>query len=292
LLVLRAKPKSGLSVLKEEITLPIMLEDVVVLIAHYNDPEGLEHTLDSIKEDEKVKVVVVDDGSELKPDVNYLKQRFSDKLDLTVLFKEYNSGPEDSANYGLLFIYNEMPECRYIARLDCKDLCMPYRLSKQKHFFTEHPGVMLVGGWVDFYNNLGQFLYCYAPPADYKKIKKEIFLSAVFIQPVVMIQRAALEEIGGYPNKYPTADDYALYFEITKRYPTAVLPEVLLKTIFDDKGVSLGNRKKQLRSRMRILWDNKSVLNPYWWLGIIKLTTLMFLPYSLISKIKQLVYRK
>ena len=54
-----------------------MKSDLIILIAHYNNPKGLEDSIMSIKEPFNVDLIIVDDESTIKFDENYIKSVYS-----------------------------------------------------------------------------------------------------------------------------------------------------------------------------------------------------------------------
>ncbi|MFA7444680.1 MAG: glycosyltransferase [Flavobacteriaceae bacterium] len=76
------------------------MRNFIALICHYNDPEGLEKSLLSIQEDFPVDVLVVDDGSAIKPDLERLESLYKNgKIFLELLHE--NVGVGEASNLGL-----------------------------------------------------------------------------------------------------------------------------------------------------------------------------------------------
>src|SRR6185312_10904830 len=101
--------------------------DFCLLIPYYNNLPGLISSLKSIVYDSLAyALLIVDDGSRqplLKEDIiPYLPQ----PLSLTILRLGENQGITRALNTGLRWL-EEKQYCRYIARLDCGDLCAPER---------------------------------------------------------------------------------------------------------------------------------------------------------------------
>ncbi|MFD2247687.1 glycosyltransferase [Pontibacter ruber] len=266
-----------------------MLNDIVVLIPHYNNPAGLENSLRSIEAPFPVDVLVVDDGSAVKPDEAKLYQLFSESLSLHFLYNPENEGIENTLNNGLKYIQEHMQN-KYVARLDCGDTCAPTRLIKQKQYLDSHPDVYLIGSWVEFVNEQGKKIYVYRAPANHDDIINNMYLKCSFIHPSVMFRTAALHEIGLYPLNYKAAEDYAFFFRFTQKYKTHIIPEVLTYCEINPNGISHTKRTIQLKSKIRILLDNRTA-SPFFVLGLIRNIVLRALPYSVVAKAKALLFR-
>jgi glycosyltransferase involved in cell wall biosynthesis len=90
---------------------------VVVLIPYYDDIDGLYRSIDSIKEELLVDIVIVDDGSKIKPDEINLKSKYKNVHDIFLITLTENKGIENALNEGLAFIKRN-DNYKYIARLD------------------------------------------------------------------------------------------------------------------------------------------------------------------------------
>ena len=266
-----------------------MNSSIVVLIPHYNNPEGLESSLHSIEYPHLVDVVVVDDGSTFKPDKQKLTQLFNARFNLHFLYNNVNKGIEHTLNHGLKYIVEQLQSI-YVARLDCGDTCAPMRLIRQKEYLDAHSDVYLVGSWVAFVDAQGQKVYTYKAPSNHKDIVNNMYLKCSFIHPSVMFRTAALEKTGSYPVNYVAAEDYAFFFKFIRNYKTHILPEVLTYCELNLNGISSLKRSTQLKSKIRIILDNRS-MSPYFVMGLLKNLALRLLPYSIVAKAKAILLK-
>ena len=263
--------------------------DFCLLIPYYNNLPGLISSLKSIDYDSLAyALLIVDDGSKvplLREDIlPYLPQ----PLSITVLRLGENQGITKALNTGLMWL-EERQCCRYIARLDCGDLCMPHRFGHQVQFLDQHPNVALLGSWCVFKNFRTGDSYRYLTPTDYKSILKEMYFRNVFIHPTVMWRADIIKKVGVYPENFPHAEDYGFFYEIISRDEAAVLPEELVICEINPQGLSLYHRKQQLKSRIKVIrqYGNNSLLRL---LGVLKLWILLATPYNWILGIKKLAY--
>lgn len=261
-----------------------MINKVVVLIPHYNSPTGLKKSLESIGKDEKVDVLVVDDGSKNKFDEQEVRSSFHAKGDLHFFYLDQNQGIEVALNSGISYIMKS--DYKYIARLDCGDFCVHDRFDKQEKFLEKHPGVYLVGSYCTAIAEDGTFLFEIQSPTSHDDIKKKMYFNSMFIHPTVMFRISAIEVIGIYPTNYKAAEDYAYFFEFVKRFETAIIPESLVKIQIDDIGISATKRKVQVRSRIRII-KNNFYFGFYPVAGLLRSYLLLYTPRKVINITKK-----
>ena len=263
--------------------------DFCLLIPYYNNLPGLISSLKSIVYDSLAyALLIVDDGSNdplLKEDIlPYLPQ----PLSITILRLGENQGITRALNTGLRWL-EEKQCCRYIARLDCGDLCTPDRFQRQVQFLDANPKISLLGSWCIFKNFRTGDSYRYITPTAYKDILKEMHFRNVFIHPTVMWRSCITREIGVYPEDFPHAEDYGFFYEIISRDEAAVLPAELVICEINPQGISLHYRNEQLKSRIKVIrqYGNNRLLRL---IGVFKLWILLVIPYKMILETKKLAY--
>jgi len=263
--------------------------EVVVLIPHYNNLRGLFSSLESITDSEPVDVLIVDDGSEERPNIERLVKRFPAVNEFHLLSLEENRGIEYALNEGLKFI-RSLGRHKYIARMDSGDISHPERFRKQVSWLEENRDVYLLGSYVVFVDMSDREVFRFRPPTSHDEIRRKMFLNNMFNHSSVMFRAEALDSVGVYPTGYPHAEDYAFFFRFLRRYRTANLPEFLLRYEINPGGISLRNRRRQILSRLRVIRDNFdwSYIAFY---GILRNMFLLMLPYFMVEKAKSLVYR-
>ncbi len=260
-----------------------MVNKSIVLIPHYNNPEGLYESLSSLTEN--VDAVVVDDGSTVKFKEVQAYEKYTGKGNLYFIQLRKNLGIESALNKGLEFIL-QRGSYEYVARLDCGDRNVNDRIRRQESFLDKNSDIYLIGSYVRFYDVKGKFLYNVKPPTEHKKIKKKMFLNCMFIHPSVMFRVAAVKNIGLYPKDYKAAEDYAYFFKFVKEYKTANIPEYLVDIEANPSGISVNKRKVQVANRIRLEWKYFYV-GFYPLYGLLRSVVLYILPIKLISEIKK-----
>lgn len=262
-----------------------MRPDIAVLIPVYNNQEGLERSLASIDENFPLDVVVVDDGSDPPIQLRGLPQPHRG----FVLRLDANTGIEHALNYGLSWILQR--GYRYVARLDAGDLCYPGRFFKQRDFLEKHQEYALVGGQVRFVDDSGVELFPEKFPTSHEEISRIMHARSCFIHPAVMLRSSALQEVGLYSEHFPAAEDYELFFRLTKRYKVANLPDVVLTYHVNPRGISLTKRRRQILSRIKVMLKYFEPRYKESWLGLMKSIILLAVPVPVVQFLKRRLAR-
>lgn len=261
--------------------------DIVVLIPCYNNIKGLKQTLVSIsKSFIPVDVLVIDDGSNINIDENVLQNIYESTK---VIISPKNEGIAIALNRGLRYIVY-CRRYRYIARLDAGDRCLPQRFQIQREYLIKYPDVFLVGSWATFVNQARVHLWVFRPPAKHYDICKKMFSNNMLANSAVMLRVDVVYEAGYYPIEYTHAEDYAFYFYILNRFKVANIPEVLTEFVVNSQGISVKYRKQQLRSRIRIILNHFDY-SPWAFYGLTRNLILLVLPYSLVQRMKYILFR-
>jgi len=227
-----------------------MAKKIIVLIPHYNNIIELIESISSIDEEIKIDVHIVDDGSAIIPNLRELQKKYT-QGDISLNCLQKNVGIEYALNAGLEDI--EKLDYDYIARLDCGDLNIKNKYADQINYLEQHPDVFLLGTWADIVDVDCNFLYTLKLPTSYHEIKRKMYLNNMFVHPSVVFRSEVLLKIGHYPTYYEAAEDYGYFFNIVKELKSENLPKVYLKYKIDPKSISSTKRRKQVKSRIRII---------------------------------------
>jgi len=265
------------------------LLDICVLIPCHNNIQGLIDSIKSINYNhQQFLVLVVDDGSFEAVTRSTLYQHLPASINIQLIRLQQNLGITKALNEGLEFIYANF-HARFIARLDCGDICHPARFYKQIAFLENNPDTDLLGTWCYFKDADTGVAYEYITPTVHGLIERSMYFRNVFVHPTVMWRVKSLSGYR-YPEKYPHAEDYGLFYDIILHKKSAIINEFLVTCEINKGGISFQNRTKQLKSRLKVIWDYGK--NKLWVsAGTVKLAMLLTLPYRLIYRIKQQMYR-
>ena len=262
--------------------------DLCILIPCYNNFDGLIQSVNSIVYNTKeCLVLIVDDGSSERITIEKINLQLSSDVTIKIIHNHKNLGITKALNYGLEFIYTNFSP-RFIARLDCGDICAPNRFFTQVSFLSSNSDIDLIGTWCYFKDTASGEAYKYITPTKHKQIKRSMNFRNVFIHPTVMWRFSALDQFK-YPEQYPHAEDYGLFFEMISKVKSAIINEFLVTCEINHNGISIYNRSIQLRSRLKVILDfgkNKFLLL----VGTIKLKLLMIIPHQFIFIAKKQLY--
>jgi hypothetical protein len=262
------------------------MKNIIILITHYNNIDGLKKTLKSVAESFKIDVMIVDDGSIKRPIFSDISPFYTNG-DIYLEYLNKNSGISIAANKGIKRI--EQLGYEIIARLDCGDICYPNRFSKQLRHLNNNPETKILGGWAAIKNSKGELQYILKHPTDYNIIKKKMYLNSMFVNPTVVFYTEIAKEIGYYDENYSrAAQDYAFFFEAIKKYKAENIPEVLIDYYIEERSVSTTRRRLQVKNRVKIIAKH-FYFGFYPVFGILRNLPLLMLKRSVTVYIKKII---
>ncbi|MDJ0799829.1 MAG: glycosyltransferase [Calothrix sp. MO_167.B12] len=197
---------------------------VTVLTAVYNGESYLREAIDSILAQTfpDFEFLIINDGS---TDSTQEIIQFYDDPRIRLINNEYNLGLTRSLNKGL-----ELAKGEFIARQDADDISEPERLAKQVAFLETHPEVALVGTWYKDIDPQGNLIGECNLPCDCTQIRWDILFYCPFVHSAVMFRKHTIaEQIGFYDEAFSYAQDYDLWWRISRRLQVANINEYLMK---------------------------------------------------------------
>lgn len=228
--------------------------DFCLLVPCYNNISGLLRSLDSVQySGPGYLIVIIDDGSAIPVDHDQLCREQRPPGSILILRNETNQGITFSLNKGLNWILSHT-NARYIARLDCGDICRADRFDKQVQFMDAHPAIGIMGSWCRFQEPSGRSGFNYTTPVHHSQILRAMHFRNVFIHPTVMIRCDVLiKNKLLYPNNFLHAEDYAFFWTLLHNSQSYILNEYLVICEINKTGLSYKNRGKQLVTRMKVV---------------------------------------
>lgn len=254
-----------------------------VLIPHYNNPQALRVSLESIAADDPADVYVVDDGSQAPPSAADVRSAVAGDRRVEVIVLPANVGIEGALNTGLDRIIADGYE--FIARLDCGDRNVGRRFAEQIEYLDSHPEVILLGGAAQFVDPDGVPLFVRTMPATHDEIAAFMRLNSAFMHPAVMFRASAAARLGHYPTEFPAAEDYAYFWRFLDAGQVANLTTVLIEYEVDPHGISRSKRSRQLHSRLQVQRLHSDGSFAARW-GILRTRALLAAPVGLIDALK------
>ncbi len=258
---------------------------IIVLLAHYNDNDRLKKAILSVDENIPVDILVVDDGSKIRPNQQELQNIYKGGK-LIVELLEKNVGSEKARNHGLGMI--SQWSYKYFAAMDSDDLNKKNRFTKQFEYLENHPEVMLLGSWCDCIDTKGKFLYTLKYPQHDHEIRKKMYINSMFAHATLFFNSEVLKTVGFYPEANKWAEDYAYAFKIMRKYKVENYPESLIYYTINENGISSTRRRGQVISRLRIIMDN-FYFGFYPIYGLIRNLPLIFVSRGLLDTIKRIL---
>jgi glycosyltransferase involved in cell wall biosynthesis len=146
----------------------------------------------------------------------------------------------------------------FLARLDGDDFWTDNnKLKKQAEFLEKNLDFGLVGSWAEVITPQGKKIYELTPPAEYRKVKKEILYHNCFVHSSIVARKEAVLMAGGYNPNNRYVEDYGLWLNIGKCHKMGNLPEVMLKYRQNELGVTQTKNLEQIKGVLALIHQNR-----------------------------------
>ena len=190
----------------------------------YNCQKFLKQAIESILTQTYTdfELIIMDNCS---TDGSYeIEQEYAKKDPRVRVFRnEENVGITNNRNRGLDHVRG-----RYVANMDSDDVSQPQRLAAQVEFMDAHPEVGIVGAQLNIIDENGTILKPRPYPLQDAQIRKLIFTTGPFAQPVTMIRKEVYDKIGKYNKQYEPSDDLDFAVRAGQFFKFANLDKTLL----------------------------------------------------------------
>mgnify|MGYP000850083554 FL=1 len=222
---------------------------VSVVIPCYNGEKYLNQCIESVLNQtyENIEIILVDDAS--KDRTYKIVSQIKDSR-LKVIRNTKNRGIVYSLNRGIA-----EAKGKYIARLDADDMMLPNRIALQVDFLDKNPTYAMVGSnhiVVDEQDNILQYV---SYPETNAEIQLFKYFFNSFSHPTVMFRSFVFKEFLYY-DVYSYCEDYALWFDISRKYKVGNIPQYTTYYRLHKENLSLKNQKKQQESALELVLDN------------------------------------
>lgn len=226
---------------------------VSVIIPTYNRAHLIGRAIDSVLNQtfQDFEIIVIDDGS--TDNTDEVVKYFNDPR-IRYIRHEQNCGGSAARNTGIMTTHSE-----YIAFLDSDDEWLPEKLELQLAVMVEsddatavcYSGYIRVGG--DGERRV------YKPFYRGRIHTAELWEDRVSPTSAVMVRRDCLVKAGGFDERLPARQDYAMWLELSRYYEFAIVAEPLV-LIYDGRQGTISadlNARKEgerlIRERIREL---------------------------------------
>ena len=209
---------------------------ITVLMPVYNGEKFLREAIESILNQsyEDFEFLIINDAStDRSKDIigSYDDPR------IRLINNEKNIGLTASLNKGL-----KLARGTYVARMDADDISLPQRLEKQLTHITEHENTGMVSSWYDIINHRGDVISTHRPDFEYEDIYYTLTFYNCLGHSTAFYDRELVQKLGGYP-EYRRAQDYALWFKLSRASRVEVIKEVLVR--WRKQGTSISQRFRE-----------------------------------------------
>ncbi|AFZ00461.1 glycosyltransferase family 2 protein [Calothrix sp. PCC 6303] len=194
---------------------------VSVIIPAHNAIKYLPKSLETVFEQtfKDWEVLIINDGS-----TDGIEKWASEITDTRVtLIVQSHQGVSIARNHGISLSQGE-----YIAFLDADDLWEPTKLEKQVKYLDNHLHVGLVYTWTAFVDESAKATGRVSSSNAEGKIWLQLLENELIpCTSTVMIRRDCFDDVGMFESTLTHAEDLELWVRISKKYPVAVIKEVL-----------------------------------------------------------------
>lgn len=222
-----------------------MLPAISVLLPVYNAAQYVDQAVTSILEQTLAdfELILIDDGS---TDGSGDKLRNLASKDSRIrLIQRENRGLVPTLNQGIF-----LAQAPYIARMDADDISMPERFARQYEYLEQHPNVVALGSAIQYMDSSGALGRIKNYPVG-NTVSSALMWGSPLAHPAVMLRASAVRKVGGYPDDFPHAEDYALWLRLQSIGIIDNLKDVLLRYRIHGGSVSCIHALQQRTSTLR-----------------------------------------
>jgi len=217
-----------------------MIPQISVIMPVFNGGEFLQESINSILNQTfaNFEFLIGDDGS-----TDNSWQILSAQKDSRIRLFRFDH------NIGYALVLNRLIDAskgELIARQDSDDISLPDRFKKQVEFLEKNPEVGLCGTNVKFFGSTKKILL---RPVHDEEIRAFMLINNPITHPTVLFRKSVLSicDQKRYVQALVPAEDYAMWYEFSKKTKLANLPQRLFKYRWHTNNISVTNRDDQLR---------------------------------------------
>lgn len=210
---------------------------ISIILPTFNMGKYISRSIESILSQtvDDFELIILNDGS-TDETADLLASYAQKDLRIIVVHNLENLGLIATLNKGL-----DIARGTFIARQDADNYSLPTRLAQQVCYLKQHPHIGLVGARVFIVNDHEQTISdniypsIFLPPA---LIPWELLFYTYFAHDTIMARRDLLLQAGGYRLDRVHAEDYDLWFRLSRITQLAILPSVQACLFINPEGVS------------------------------------------------------
>lgn len=216
-----------------------MNQHLTVILPVYNGENFLNTCIDSILRQtyQDFEFLIIDDCSKDKS-IEIINSYTDSRINF--ISNNKNLGLTKTLNNGI-----KMASGNYIARIDQDDFSRKDRFSKQINYLTKNPNVKLIGSWCNIVNQDNKFIKSLEPPSKREKILEAFVKTNPFIHSSVIFDKRTVLNLGGYPESFVHAQDFALWYSIIINNMVYNVPEKLVTIKWHSNRATLSSHNKK-----------------------------------------------
>lgn len=197
------------------------MNDVDVLLPVFGKPLYISETLNSIVIQPNInKIILILD----RADEEYFKNlNLINKYNNLTILVSTKPGIANTLNTGL-----KNSSAEFIARIDADDIMSPGRITSQLNFLLANPSYVCVGSSIRIFGNVRK-PYVKNYHTTNAQINNHLLYQNAMAHPSVMYRRVPVLEVKGYRPFFEGAEDYDLWFRLSKIGKLGNLREPLTK---------------------------------------------------------------
>lgn len=232
---------------------------ISIILPTFNMGKYINRSIESILSQtfDDFELIILNDGS-TDETADLLASYAQKDPRIIVVHNLENLGLIPTLNKGL-----DIARGTFIARQDADNYSLPTRLAKQVCYLKQHPHIGLVAARVFIVNDHEQtssdniYPSVFLPPA---LIPWELLFYTYFAHDTIMARRDLLLQAGGYQLDRIHAEDYDLWFRLSRITQLAILPSVQACLFLNPEGVSQQYAEVQQKTALHISQDAMSEL--------------------------------
>lgn len=218
---------------------------VTVLMPVYNGEMYLREAIDSILHQTftDFEFLIINDGSIDNSEAIILSYE-----DSRIRYEKNESNLKliTTLNKGI-----DLANGKYIVRMDADDISNPDRIEKQVAFLEKNPEVGISGSWFTAFGDVQESLCKYKE--NHQEILFKMFYQCHFCHPSLIIRKKVFDDMKSpFNTHYIHAEDYELYFQLSKKWKFHNLQESLLKYRIHNSSVSKQHEDIQNANSIKI----------------------------------------
>jgi len=212
---------------------------VTVLMSVYNGEKYLREAIDSILNQtfKKFEFLIINDGSTDK--TAEILQSYQD-LRIRVINNEKNIGLTKSLNKGLKLAKGE-----YVARMDADDISMPNRLDTQYAYMKSNPDLAICASSYKQIDENGDTKEITRRYLECERLYYFLTFTNCLAHSTVFFRKSIILGVNGYNDKLMQAQDYDLWYRVSRMSKVVQIDKVLLKLRVHQNNISSKHKDSQ-----------------------------------------------